>query len=126
MVGIAQRPAEVDDRVTPGDWEGDLIVGRHNRTAIGTLVERSTGWTILVHLPEGYKSDQVRDPLIAQLLTVPAPLRRTLTWDQGAEMRDWKDVQAATGVDIYFCDPHSPWQRGVNENTNGLLRRKTS
>ena len=123
MVGIAQRPAEVDDRVTPGDWEGDLIVGRHNRTAIGTLVERSTGWTILVHLPEGYKSDQVRDPLIAQLLTVPAPLRRTLTWDQGAEMRDWKDIAAATGVDIYFCDPHSPWQRGTNENTNGLLRQ---
>jgi IS30 family transposase len=123
MVGIAQRPAEVDDRVTPGDWEGDLIVGRHNRTAIGTLVERSTGWTMLVHLPEGYKSDQVRGPLIAQLLTVPTKLRRTLTWDQGAEMRDWKDIAAATGVDIYFCDPHSPWQRGTNENTNGLLRQ---
>ena len=123
MVGIAQRPAEAEDREAVGHWEGDLIVGRHNRTAIGTLVERCTGWTMLVHLPDGYRSDQVRDALIAQLMTVPVPLRRTLTWDQGAEMRDWKDVAAATGVDIYFCDPHSPWQRGTNENTNGLLRQ---
>jgi transposase, IS30 family len=123
MVNIAQRPAEAEDRALPGHWEGDLIVGRNNRSAIGTLVERATGWTVLVHLPDGYKPDQLREPLTRRLLQLPAPLRRSLTWDQGPEMRDWKEVAAAAGVDIYFCDPHSPWQRGVNENTNGLLRQ---
>jgi IS30 family transposase len=123
MVNIAQRPAEADDRARPGHWEGDLIIGRGNATAIGTLVERSTGWTMLVALPDGYKPEQVREPLARQLLRLPAPLRRSLTWDQGAEMRDWKQIAAAANVDIYFCDPHSPWQRGVNENTNGLLRQ---
>jgi len=123
MVNIHQRPAEATDRATPGHWEGDLIIGRNNRSAIGTLVERSTGWTMLVHLPDGYKPEQLREPLTQQLSRLPAPLRRSLTWDQGPEMRDWKQVATATGVDIYFCDPHSPWQRGVNENTNGLLRQ---
>jgi len=123
MVNIAQRPAEAQDRTVVGHWEGDLIIGRGNRTAIGTLVERATGWTMLVHLPDGYKAEQLREPLTQQLLRLPPQLRRTLTWDQGTEMRDWKQVATAAGVDIYFCDPHSPWQRGTNENTNGLLRQ---
>ena len=123
MVNIAQRPAEATNRAIAGHWEGDLIIGRGNRTAIGTLVERATGATMLVHLPDGYKPEQLREPLTRQLLQLPPQLRRSLAWDQGPEMRDWKDVAAATGVDIYFCDPHSPWQRGTNENTNGLLRQ---
>lgn len=123
MVNIRRRPAEADDRTVVGHWEGDLIIGKNNTSAIGTLVERSTGLTMLVHLPHGYKSDQVPDPLTAKLQTMPAHMLRSLTWDQGAEMRDWKQVAAAVGIDIYFCDPHSPWQRGTNENTNGLLRQ---
>lgn len=123
MVNIARLPAEAEDRATVGHWQGDLIIGRGNRSAIGTLVERATGWTVLVHLPEGYKPDQLREPLTRQLLRLPEQLRRTLTWDQGPEMRDWKQVATTAGIDIYFCDPHSPWQRGTNENTNGLLRQ---
>jgi transposase, IS30 family len=123
MVNIGQRPAEANDRTEVGHWEGDLIIGKNNTSAIGTLVERSTGLTMLVHLPDGYKSDQVPHPLIAKLKTMPPHMLRSLTWDQGAEMRDWKQVAAAVGIDIYFCDPHSPWQRGTNENTNGLLRQ---
>ncbi|HZM82552.1 MAG TPA: IS30 family transposase [Candidatus Limnocylindrales bacterium] len=123
MVNIGQRPAEAEDRTVAGHWEGDLIVGRNNRSAIGTLVERATGWTMLVHLPDGYKAEQLREPLTQQLLRLPPQLRRSLTWDQGPEMRDWQQVAAATGIGIYFCDPHSPWQRGSNENTNGLLRQ---
>ncbi|RYF53855.1 MAG: IS30 family transposase, partial [Comamonadaceae bacterium] len=91
--------------------------------AIGTLVERSTGTVMLVHLPDGYKPEHTAPALTEQLETLPAILRRTLTWDQGSEMRDWKSVSAATGIDIYFCDPHAPWQRGTNENTNGILRQ---
>ncbi len=117
MVNIKLRPAEADDRTVVGHWEGDLIIGKNNTSAIGTLVERSTGLTMLVHLPHGYKSDQVPHPLIAQLKTVPSHMLRSLAWDQGAEMRDWKQIAAAVGIDIYFCDPHSPWQRGTNENT---------
>ncbi len=123
MVNIAQRPQEADDRAVPGHWEGDLIVGKNNKTAIGTLVERSTGYAMLVHLPDGYKADQVAPALTEKIKTLPDSLRRTLTWDQGTEMRNWKDIQIATDVDIYFCDPHAPWQRGSNENTNGLLRQ---
>ena len=123
MVMISERPPEAADRAVPGHWEGDLIVGKKNLTAIGTLVERSTRYTMLVHLPDGYKPEQVRDALAAKVKTLPDVVRRTLTWDQGAEMRDWKEVSIAADIEIYFCDPHSPWQRGTNENTNGLLRQ---
>jgi IS30 family transposase len=123
MINIAQRPAEADDRAVPGHWEGDLLIGKANKTAIGTLVERSTGYAILVHLPDGYKPEQVAPALAAKINTLPDTLRRSLTWDQGAEMRDWKQVRIDAGIEIYFCDPNSPWQRGTNENTNGLLRQ---
>jgi IS30 family transposase len=123
MVNIAQRPQEADDRAVPGHWEGDLLIGKNNLSAIGTLVERSTGYAMLVHLPDGYKPEQVAPALARKIQTLPDALCRSLTWDQGAEMRDWKEVSVATDIDIYFCDPHAPWQRGSNENTNGLLRQ---
>ena len=123
MINITERPAEADDRAVPGHWEGDLIIGKNNATAIGTLVERTTGYTMLVHLPDGYKAEQVRDALTAKIQTIPDILRASLTWDQGPEMRDWKEVSVAADIDIYFCDPHAPWQRGTSENTNGLLRQ---
>ncbi len=126
MINIAERSQEADDRAVPGHWEGDLMIGKANKTAIGTLVERSTGYAVLVHLPDGYKPEQVAPALAAKIQTLPATLRRSLTWDQGAEMRDWKQVRIDTGIEIYFCDPHSPWQRGTNENTNGLLRQVSS
>ena len=100
-----------------------LIIGQRNLTAIGTLVERSTGYTMLLHLPDGYKPEQVRDVLAEKIKTLPDSVRRSLTWDQGPEMRDWKHVAVAADIEIFFCDPHSPWQRGTNENTNGLLRQ---
>jgi IS30 family transposase len=123
MINIAQRPQEAYDRAVPGHWEGDLMIGKANKTAIGTLVERSTGYALLVHLPDGYKPEQVAPALAAKIQTLPDTLRRSLTWEQGAEMRDWKQVRIDTGIEIYFCDPNSPWQRGTNENTNGLLRQ---
>ena len=123
MINIAQRPPEVEDRAVPGNWEGDLIIGKQNQTAIGTLVERTTGYVMLLHLPDGYKPEQVRDVLAAKIKTLPDSLRLSLTWDQGPEMRDWNHVSIDADIDIYFCDPHSPWQRGTNENTNGLLRQ---
>jgi IS30 family transposase len=123
MINITERPAEADDRAVPGHWEGDLIIGKNNATAIGTLVERTTGYAMLVHLPDGYKAEQVRDALTAKIKTIPDILRASLTWDQGPEMRDWKEVSVAADIDIYFCDPHAPWQRGTSENTNGLLRQ---
>ena len=123
MVNISQRPPEAADRAVPGHWEGDLIIGKQNATAIGTLVERTTGYTMLLHLPQGYKPEQVRNALAAKIKTLPQALRHSLTWDQGPEMRDWKHVTIEADIDIYFCDPHSPWQRGTNENTNGLLRQ---
>jgi transposase, IS30 family len=123
MINIAQRPQEADDRAIPGHWEGDLMIGKANKTAIGTLVERSTGYAMLVHLPDGYKPEQVAPALAAKIKTLPETLRRSLTWDQGPEMRDWKQVRVDAGIDIYFCDPNSPWQSGTNENTNGLLRQ---
>lgn len=124
MVMITDRPADVEDRAIPGDWEGDLIVGTDNKSAIGTIVERSTGYLMLLHLPAGMpRVEAVRDGLIDKMGALPDVLRRSLTWDQGTEMHRHKDVSIAIDLAIYFCDPHSPWQRGTNENTNGLLRQ---
>jgi transposase, IS30 family len=123
MINIAERPAEAEDRAVPGHVEGDLIIGRKNLSAIGTLVERTTNYTMLLHLPDGYTPELVRDALAAKIKTLPEMLRASLTWDQGPEMRDWKQVSVAADIDIFFCDPHAPWQRATNENTNGLLRQ---
>ena len=105
MVNISERPAEADDRAVPGHWEGDLIIGKRNLTAIGTLVERSTGYTMLVHLPDGYKPEQVAPALAAKIQTLPEAVRRSLTWDQGPEMRDWKQVAIAADIDDLLLRP---------------------
>jgi transposase, IS30 family len=128
MVMISQRPPEAADRAVPGHWEGDLIIGKDQGSAIGTLVERATRFCLLLHLPPTpagvtHSAIQVRDAMITTMRGLPTALRRSLTWDQGIEMARHGEITLALDLPVYFCDPHSPWQRGSNENTNGLLRQ---
>jgi transposase, IS30 family len=123
IVNISQRPAEVEDRAVPGHWEGDLLIGKNGRSAIGTLVERKTRYLILLHLPNGQSAEEVEKAMVAATKRLPETLWKSLTWDQGWEMKNHAKISVATNLEIYFCDPASPWQRGSNENTNGLLRQ---
>lgn len=123
MVNISQRPAEVEDRAIPGHWEGDLLMGKNNGSAIGTLVERSSRYLMLLHLPNGHGPAHVEQAIVAATKKLPDFIWKSLTWDQGKEMSNHLQIKVATGLQVYFCDPASPWQRGSNENTNGLLRQ---
>lgn len=123
MVMISDRPPEVEDRAVPGHWEGDLITGAANKSAIGTLVERSSRNVILLHLPDGHDSGKVQEAIVRKMARLPKLMRNSLTWDQGSEMALHGEISVALDMDVYFCDPHSPWQRGTNENANGLLRQ---
>nr|WP_139227651.1 IS30 family transposase [Nocardioides alpinus] len=123
VVSISERPPEVEDRAVPGHWEGDLIMGSGNTSAIGTLVERATGFVVLLHLPGDHTAVTMQTAICEQMARLPETLRQTLTWDRGSEMTNHAQIAAATGLVIYFADPGSPWQRGSTENTNGLLRQ---
>jgi IS30 family transposase len=122
-VMIAERPAEVADRALPGHWEGDLIIGKNSASGVGTLVERTTGYLVLLHLAEGKTADKVALAMKKQVAKLPAAFMKSITWDQGSEMAQHAAFTIDTGIQVYFCDPHSPWQRPSNENTNGLLRQ---
>ncbi len=123
MINISERPPEVQDRAVPGHWEGDLILGKQGRSAIGTLVERATRYVALLRLPNAHGPLEVQEAMIAATKRLPQQLWKSLTWDQGIEMRNHAAISIATGLEIYFCDPGKPWQRGSNENTNGLFRQ---
>ena len=123
MVMISDRPAEAEDRAVPGHWEGDLIIGKDCKSAVGTLAGRTTRYVLLLHLPAGRDAHLVEQAMREAITALPAGLARTITWDQGKEMSCHADFTIATGIPVYFCDPHKPWQRGSNENTNGLLRQ---